>query len=180
MTVCVGYGSLLSTQHVPPPTRAINAQDGVDLLPLVASSPTAGDEEASSNPVVRPKPLGFSCTGGEQAVIDHNWKLLHNPKMGQCTPQLPYSSWSNLSSVYLLFDLDKDYNELHDLSHAEPAQFRRMRGLLDQFLASVENSQANETRCGKFRPPPPPPSPPWVEVELKVMPAIGERACMES
>jgi hypothetical protein len=31
-----------------------------------------------------------------------------------------------------------------------------MNTLLDEFLASVENSQANETVCGKYAPPPAP------------------------
>ena len=60
-----------------------------------------------------------------------------------------------------LFDLDADYHELHDLSASEPAQLARMSALLDAFLASVNNSQANEVGCGKYAPPPAPtPAPP--------------------
>jgi len=115
------------------------AMDGLDLLPLIAA-----------NPAPRGKPIGFDSTGGERAIIDEGWKLLVNPKMGQCDPQPPYASWANLSKITLLFDLERDYHELHDLSAAEPEQLRRMSGLLDAFLASVENSQANETKCGKY------------------------------
>ena len=120
------------------------ALDGLDLLPLVAA-----------NPAPRGKPIGFDSTGGEHAVIDENWKLLVNPKIGQCDAQPPYASWSNLSKVTLLFDLDADYHELHDLSGAQPERLARMQALLDGFLASVENSKANETKCGKYAPPPP-------------------------
>jgi hypothetical protein len=43
-------------------------------------------------------------------------------------------------------------HELNDLSESEPEVFKRMSGLLVDFLASVENSQANETKCGKYGP----------------------------
>ena len=118
------------------------AMDGVDLLPLVAA-----------NPAPRGKPIGFDSTGGEHALIDENWKLLVNPKMGQCDAQPPYSKWTNLSKLTLLFDLDHDYHELHDLASTKPGQLKRMMQLLGRFLASVENSKANETRCGKYAPP---------------------------
>jgi arylsulfatase A-like enzyme len=121
------------------------AMDGLDLLPLVAA-----------NPAPRRKPIGFDSTGGEHALIDENWKLLINPKMGQCDGQLPYSEWTNLSKLTLLFDLDRDRHELHDLGGAQPERLARMKRMLDDFLASVENSQANETRCGKYAPPAPP------------------------
>merc|ERR1712157_118306 len=54
--------------------------DGLDLLPIVRQR-IASDEYVS-----RPKPLGF-WTAGQQAVIDNNWKILHNPTMGQCDAQ---------------------------------------------------------------------------------------------
>lgn len=125
--------------------------DGLDLLPLVAA-----------NPAPRRKPIGFDSTGGEHALIDNNWKILVNPKMGQCDPQPPYSSWKNLSKLTLLFNLDDDYHELHDRAKEEPQQFERMKALLDGFLLSVKNSQANETKCGPYAPSPSPapPSPP--------------------
>ena len=91
-------------------------------------------------------------------MIDNNWKILHNPGKGQCDFQPPYSDWTNktqldkLKNGFFLFDLDKDWHELNDLSESEPEQFKRMSGLLADFLASVENSQQNETHCGKYNP----------------------------
>lgn len=128
------------------------ALDGTDLLPIIA---------ASSNDhtyVKRQKPIGF-WTGNQQAMIDNNWKLLFNPSKGQCDFQLPYSTWNNLSNAYLLYDLDADWHELHDLSTEQPAQFAHMKHLLDEFLASVANSQDNETHCGQYAPPAPAPQP---------------------
>merc|ERR1712203_145734 len=106
--------------------------------------------------------MGGFWTGGQQAIIDNNWKILHNPGLGQCDSQAPYNKWSNLSSIYMLFDLDRDYHELHDLANDEPDQYQRMMDLLNDFLASVDNSQANETMCGNYAPTPAPtpPSPP--------------------
>lgn len=122
------------------------AMDGTNLLPLVDAVQQTGAL------VARPNPIGF-WTMDQQAVIDNNWKILHNPGMGQCDSQAPYNSWKNLSSIYLLFDLENDYHELRDLSVEEPAQYQRMKALLDDFLASVVNSQANETGCGEYAPP---------------------------
>ena len=56
--------------------------------------------------------------------------------------------------VSLLFDLDEDYHELHNLNPAapgksEPAEFERMLGLLNTFLASVNMSQHEETKCAQ-------------------------------
>lgn len=125
------------------------AMDGIDLLPLLE---TGHDGKVDSN---RGQPIGF-WTGNQQALINESWKLLHNPSKGQCDYQPPYSTWKNLSGAYLLYDLAKDYNELRDLSLEEPEQFTRMKGLLDDFLASVGNSQENETHCGQYAPSPPP------------------------
>lgn len=130
--------------------------DGVDLLPLVARSPARSSGLARGDGglapyVPRPKPLGFDCTGGERAIIDNSWKLVHNPKLGQCDPQPPYSTWTNLSGAYLLFDLDSDYHELHDLSASQPERLARMKRMLDDFQASVAFSQWNETRCKRRR-----------------------------
>ena len=145
--------------------------DGVDLIPLIGASPAqshgrlqlpgaephsaAAAGAAKGGYLPRDVPIGFDCTFGQHALIDNNWKLVHNPGKGQCTFQPPYATWHNLSSVYLLFDIDTDPHELHDLSRSEPAHLARMRKALDAFLASVEHSQANETHCGKFAPSPP-------------------------
>merc|ERR1719217_1812784 len=85
------------------------AMDGVDLLPIIEAQ-----HDGRVN-VSRGKPIGF-WTGNQQALIDDNWKLLFNPSKGQCDFQPPYSTWKNLSRAYLLYDLDQDYHELHDIS----------------------------------------------------------------
>lgn len=136
------------------------AMDGLDLVPIVQKS------IASGGYVDRPRPLGF-WTSGQQAVIDNKWKILHNPEMGQCDAQLPYNTWKNLSTIYMLFDLEKDYHESHDLALEEPEQYQRMMDLLSGFLASVDNSQANETMCGQYAPAPAPtpPAPPSIDCD---------------
>ena len=48
-----------------------------------------------------------------------------------------------------LFDLDADYHELHNLKDEKPAEFTRMLGLLNTFLASVNMSQHEETKCAQ-------------------------------
>lgn len=131
--------------------------DGTNLLPLIEIA-QQNEEQGHNGAIARPTPIGF-WTYSQQSIIDNNWKILHNPGMGQCDSQAPYNSWKNLSSIYLLFDLENDYHELKDLSVDEPEQYQRMKGLLDEFLASVENSQANETKCGKYAPAPPPTPP---------------------
>ena len=60
--------------------------------------------------------------------------------------QSEYGRNSNESYMFL-FDLDKDYSELHNLREEEPAEFQRMLGLLNTFLASVNMSQYEETKC---------------------------------
>jgi arylsulfatase A-like enzyme len=86
--------------------------DGLDLMGIVNASAAqstgvckSANQEGGYFP--RPKVMGFDCTGGQHALIDNNWKILHKASMGQCTGQPPYNSWKNLSTVYLLFDLDK-------------------------------------------------------------------------
>jgi hypothetical protein len=157
--------------------------DGINLIPLVQNSPTASSGTLQAVGDVpgylpRSKVLGFSCTGGQHTVIDNNWKLVHNPGKGQCDFQPPYSEWKNWSmygrnsneSFMFLFDLDSDYSELRNLNPAapgpsEPAEFKRMLGLLNTFLASVNHSQYFETKCAirdhpshaaPSGPPPPP------------------------
>ena len=134
------------------------AMDGVDLLPIIQQNQAKRPEQY----VPRSQELRF-WTNNQQAIIDNNWKLVRNPGIGQCDFQEPYKSWKNVSVTNhtFLFDLDNDYHELYDLSTSEPQQFQRMSALLDVFLASVNNSQANEVGCGKYAPPPAPtPTPP--------------------
>jgi arylsulfatase A-like enzyme len=122
------------------------ALDGIDLLRIVHDTVKAGGAYVARN-----KTLGFSCTGGQEALIDNNYKLLHNPGKGQCDGQAPYTAgpnpWKNLSSIYMLFDLVRDYHELHDLSQQEPERKARMMEELEGFLASVKHSQVHETKC---------------------------------
>ena len=135
--------------------------DGIDLLPIIAASAanSSGLSTGEAAYVPRPKLLGFDSTGGQHALIDNNWKLLHNPGKGQCDFKPPYDTWKNLSKIYMLFDLDTDYHELSDLSLKEPARKASMMAQLTEFLASVNNSQANEVHCGKYITPAPTPAP---------------------
>ena len=210
--------------------------DGTNLFPLLAANqPTGSGLSLAADPhagyAARPSPIGFSCTGGEQArptrpgparpprspervgaprleplpplggeqaVIDNNWKLVHNPKMGQCDGQPPYNAWQNLSQaraaslsspsrsaprraaslrlcpagprtsvsskpifvqVYLLFNLDDDYHELHDLSASEPQQLARMRGAArdpepspDRILLSSRRTPCERRRAAQRLP----------------------------
>jgi hypothetical protein len=129
-------------------------------VPLLQASPKVSTGMLESSGAVagyipRPKVLGFDCTGGQHTVIDNNMKLVHNPGKGQCDFQPPYSEWTNWSdygrtsneSYMFLFDLDRDYSELHNLREEQPAEFKRMLGLLNEFLASVNMSQYEETKC---------------------------------
>ena len=50
------------------------------------------DERGLQPYIPRPKVLGFDCTGGQHTVIDNNWKLVHNPGMGQCDFQPVWAS----------------------------------------------------------------------------------------
>ena len=181
--------------------------DGLNLIPIVASAPASSSgvvavSAADGGYAPRKQRLGFSCTGGQKAIVDNQWKLLYKGGAGQCTGQAPYfkgplakTKWKNVSvrtmllllllllllslllsllllllqltvsfqTTYLLFNLDSDYHELHPLNEQEPAQFARMMKLMDGFMASIQNSQANETKCGKYnpyKPPPPAPRPP--------------------
>ena len=128
------------------------AMDGMSLLPYLGENTS----------MVRPKPLGFSW-GGAHVIIDNEWKLMNKPVIGQCAGQEPYfgDREGQLDSFYL-FNVVDDYHELHDQKAAQPQRFLTMQAQLTEFLASIANSQANETQC-KGRspaPPPPPPGPP--------------------
>ena len=70
------------------------AMDGIDLMPVINASPQLSSGlSAVADPVTgylpRTKVLGFDSTGGQHAIIDNNWKLLHNPGGGQCDFQVP-------------------------------------------------------------------------------------------
>lgn len=123
--------------------------DGISLIPMLKNITAP-----------RPKPLIFSW-GGQSAVIDNEWKLMNKPNAGQCDYQEPYSSMKSYDEYYL-FNLNDDYHELVQLKDTEPEQYARMLGLYNDMLASIANSKANETGCGKPSPPAPPapPAPP--------------------
>jgi len=119
--------------------------DGLDLIPTI--------EFALRNLTIsREKPIGFDSTGGQHALIDNKWKLLHNPGKGQCDFQPPYNSTNqtDLRDRYMLFDLDLDPHELHDISSENPDQYETMMESLFSFLLSVRNSQVNETGCAAY------------------------------
>ena len=62
--------------------------------------------------------------------------------------QEPYKSMKHIDDFYL-FNLADDYHELHDLKASEPQQLATMQQQLTDFLASIQNSQVNETQCAK-------------------------------
>eukprot|EP00040_Diaphanoeca_grandis_P039447 m.259066 g.259066 ORF g.259066 m.259066 type:complete len:628 (-) comp37543_c0_seq1:99-1982(-) len=124
------------------------ALDGMSLLPYIQQNTS----------MARPKPLGFSW-GGLHVIIDNEWKLLSTPNAGQCDFQEPYSSMKKLDDFYL-FNIIDDYHELNDQKVAQAARFNMMQGQLTEFLASLQNSQVNETMCASGPSPPTPPLPP--------------------
>ena len=84
---------------------------------------------------------------------------MSKPTAGQCKFQLPYSKMKKFDQYYL-FNLNEDYHELYDKKNDEPERFESMKNQLSSFLASIKNSQVNETRCASSPPSPsPPPSP---------------------
>ena len=113
--------------------------DGISLLPFLRNA------TAAIGP--RPKPIGISW-GGQTALIDNAWKLMSTPAKGQCTFQEPYASMKTLEDFYL-FNLDDDYHEIIDRKASEPERLATMKRDLDAFLASIQNSQQNETLCDK-------------------------------
>ena len=77
-------------------------------------------------------------------MIDNNWKLLHNPGgSGQCDFQPQQHGSSSVREKYMLFDLDEDPHELHDVSTRIP-----MGSIRQTFLVPpVRNSQEKGTGC---------------------------------
>jgi hypothetical protein len=61
---------------------------------------------------------------------------------------------------WYLFNIADDYHELHDKKEAEPARYQQMLTQANAFLASIQNSQVNETKCKASKPPKPTPAPP--------------------
>jgi arylsulfatase A-like enzyme len=79
--------------------------DGIDLMPLVSASATTSSGlstavDKATGYMPRPKKLGFDSTGGQHAIIDNNWKLLHNPGGGQCDFQPPYGALPSPATKY--------------------------------------------------------------------------------
>lgn len=136
------------------------AADGESLLPRMTGDPS----------VNRTKPLVFQL-GKQAAIIDGDWKILANPAKGrirvfglvvlavyqsppppslhtgQCPVMAaPYSEKEAGKSTYL-FNLADDPKERFDLSKSQATRFAAMKKMLDDFAASVENSQVNESGC---------------------------------
>lgn len=127
------------------------AMDGMSLLPFIGQDTS----------LPRPHPLGFSW-GGLTAIIDNEWKLLSRPNAGQCDFQEPYASLAkeNKLDEYYLFNVVKDYHELFDQKALQPERYKTMLAQRTAFLASIANSQKNETKCSASPVPPAPPAPP--------------------
>ena len=73
-------------------------------------------------------------------MIDNNLKILRNPGVGQCTGQEPYfgkSPWKNISKITMLFDLDNDYHELHDLSQSDDPAIQVRTRIRSAVLLSI-------------------------------------------
>ena len=107
--------------------------DGVNLLDII-KNPNG----------VRGKPIPLSW-GGQNGVIDENLKIINTPSWGQCDSQAPYNE-TTLESYYM-FDVVKDYHELHDLKTEQPEEWTRMKQLYDDAMRSIHFSQVNETQC---------------------------------
>ena len=122
--------------------------DGMSVLPYVKDNLD----------MPRPIPLGISW-GGHVAIIDNDWKLMSKPNAGQCDYQEPYASMKTMDDWYL-FNLKDDYHELVNMADKEAARFASMTEWKDTFLASIQNSQVNETKCKAGPPGPPGPPPP--------------------
>ena len=86
--------------------------------------------------------------GSSEAIIDNQWKLMSKPTKGQCDFQEPYASMKKFDKYYL-FDLSNDYHELYDQKIKHPSKFREMVELMNDFKASLLNSQQNESGCGR-------------------------------
>lgn len=95
----------------------------------------------------RPKYIGVKW-GSSEAIIDNQWKLMSKPTKGQCDFQEPYASMKKFDKYYL-FDLSNDYHELYDQKIKHPSKFREMVELMNDFKASLLNSQQNESGCGR-------------------------------
>lgn len=120
--------------------------DGMSLLPYVQMQ-AGEDKEAINRPRPSNKPIGVKW-GDSEAIIDNQWKLMSKPNKGQCKYQEPYASMKTLDDYYL-FDLSSDYHELHDRKKDQPELFQAMLKTLNEFKASVLNSQQTESGCGK-------------------------------
>jgi hypothetical protein len=145
--------------------------DGVSLVPLFKLlAAAAGTEPGPPKTWNRTAAFWFSPNGlgGTQvSMLDWPWKYLHAPKAGQCPMAPPYDNATSLSS--LLFRLDLDPSESHDLSDAQPEQLARMEAAVAARVRSVVHSQQAESKCAVAHPlpvwpphvtPPAPPPPP--------------------
>lgn len=131
-SVCPGYTSTLDflptiaslAGSAPPADRWL---DGSDLSGLLQEEQTSFD----------PKPFFYGGPGDSriQAVRDGPWKL-HIDTNSQTGA---HYGWTNVSRANpLLFHLEHDPGEDHNLSADKPEIVRRLLSLIDEFNASVE------------------------------------------
>jgi arylsulfatase A-like enzyme len=111
------------------------AADGISLVPLL-KDPTWQRPDTAF--------LGFSL-GQQTAIIENDWKLVAKPESGQCEME------NNPGIVGVagpfLYNLTADPTESHPLNLAFPDVHQRLSATMASFLASIANSQVNETNC---------------------------------
>ena len=95
----------------------LQPQDGVSLAPLF-------DKDLKR----RENPIGFRHTG-RAALIDNNYKLI---------------TLKITEDKFLLFDLDKDPHEQHDLFNERPKVARRLKAAFQKWNQSVAASVAGQ------------------------------------
>jgi arylsulfatase A-like enzyme len=107
--------------------------DGVSLLPVFA------------DPVAkRPRPIGFEFAG-KSALIDNRFKLVRYPagtREGK-DRSVPASDRDRT----MLFDLQADPGEAHDVAAEHPERVQRMQAELDTWRASCTASAAGQERA---------------------------------
>lgn len=129
------------------------AADGMSLLPLIRSLGAGASASAAlgvrNDTSRRPSshPLVFKF-GGQEALIDNEWKVLRSALAGHC----PAQAGSVIGkSRTLMFNLEDDPTESMDLSNSsDPAhaeQYRNLTARLDAFVASVAESRVLESQC---------------------------------
>eukprot|EP01059_Diplonema_ambulator_P032057 TRINITY_DN60_c0_g1_i1.p1 TRINITY_DN60_c0_g1~~TRINITY_DN60_c0_g1_i1.p1 ORF type:complete len:694 (+),score=216.79 TRINITY_DN60_c0_g1_i1:125-2083(+) len=114
--------------------------DGTSLLPLLDGSMSLESKRA--------KPLGFGQSGQWALIHTINatvYKIIVNPAKGQCPDMLP--PYVEGEAGPFLFNLEADPTESKDICGAQAEVCNVMKGLLEDFEASVANSRVNESGC---------------------------------